>query len=67
LRRVARLLLVTAVGGALLFALAGTIRDAWLWAYLAVFAAVATVAMLSISDDLARERFRPLRAPITSP
>jgi len=59
LRRVARLLLVTAVGGALLFALAGTIRDAWLWAYLAVFAAVATVAMLSISDDLARERFRP--------
>ena len=59
MRRVARLLLVTAVGGALLFALAGTIRDAWLWAYLAVFAAVATVAMLSISDDLARERFRP--------
>jgi len=59
MQRVIRLIVITAALAAVLFALAGTWRDPWLWAYIVVFATVAVAAMLSISDDLARERFRP--------
>src|SRR5215203_1390074 len=34
-------------------------RDPYLWAYLALFAGVALYALLSIDDDLAKERFTP--------
>ncbi len=59
MKRVGRLLVVTAGLAAVLFALAGTARDPWLWSYLAVFAVVGTIAMLNITDDLARERYQP--------
>lgn len=49
----------TLVLGAGVFALAGTWRDPMLWAYTGVVSAVALVAVFSIDDDLARERFRP--------
>ena len=34
-------------------------RDAWLWTYLGLWTALGGFAMVSIDDDLARERFRP--------
>lgn len=43
----------------LLFVVAGTWRDPWLWAYVGVVALIGAAAMLSITDELARERFRP--------
>ena len=51
--------LAVAILGAVVFALAGTWRDPWLWAYLCVFAAATLYAMVVIDDDLARERFHP--------
>jgi protein-S-isoprenylcysteine O-methyltransferase Ste14 len=59
MKRVVRLVVITAALAAILFALAGTWRDPWLWAYIGVFMVIGIVAMLSISSDLARERFRP--------
>jgi protein-S-isoprenylcysteine O-methyltransferase Ste14 len=52
---------VLAVGtlGSLVFALAGTWRDPWLWSYVVVHAMAMAYAMFSIDEDLARERFRP--------
>jgi protein-S-isoprenylcysteine O-methyltransferase Ste14 len=44
---------------AVLFILAGTWRDPWLWAYVGVFSATAGYAFSGIDDDLAKERFRP--------
>jgi protein-S-isoprenylcysteine O-methyltransferase Ste14 len=59
MKRLVRFLLGTSVLGLLLFAVAGTWRDPWLWAFLGVTALVGGSAMLIISDDLARERYRP--------
>jgi protein-S-isoprenylcysteine O-methyltransferase Ste14 len=59
MKRVLRFLLIMAVMSAGIFALAGTWRDPWLWALLAVWGVIGIAAMLCISDDLARERFRP--------
>ena len=49
----------TALITALVFMLAGTWRDPWLWAYVGVWAATAAYAFSGIDDDLAKERFRP--------
>jgi protein-S-isoprenylcysteine O-methyltransferase Ste14 len=58
-KRLARWILgVTFLGGGLL-ALSGRWTDAWLWTYIAIWAALGTYAMLVLDDDLARERFRP--------
>jgi protein-S-isoprenylcysteine O-methyltransferase Ste14 len=38
---------------------AGTWRDPWLWAYVAVWSAMTLYGMFSIDEDLARERFHP--------
>lgn len=45
--------------GACVFALAGTRRDPWLWAYVLVWAAVIAYSLFTIDEDLARERFHP--------
>lgn len=45
--------------GAFVFAVAGTWRDPWLWAYLAVASGITLYALTTISADLARERFTP--------
>jgi protein-S-isoprenylcysteine O-methyltransferase Ste14 len=45
--------------GVAVFALAGTWRDPWLWAYVGVWSAAAFYALFSIDEDLARERFHP--------
>jgi protein-S-isoprenylcysteine O-methyltransferase Ste14 len=42
-----------------LFALAGTWRDPWLWAYVLIWSAAASYALFSIDEDLVRERFHP--------
>jgi protein-S-isoprenylcysteine O-methyltransferase Ste14 len=39
--------------------LAGTLRDPWLWGYVAVCAATTFYAMAGMDEDLARERFHP--------
>lgn len=59
MKRLLRFLLVTSLLAAVIFALAGTWRDPWLWAYLGVWVIVGAMAMLTINDDLARERYRP--------
>ena len=59
MKRLLRFLTITGVVAAVLFALAGTWRNPWLWSYLAVWMAIGSVAMLTITDDLARERYRP--------
>ena len=43
----------------LIFALAGTWRDPWLWGYAIVWSAATFYALFTIDDDLARERFHP--------
>jgi protein-S-isoprenylcysteine O-methyltransferase Ste14 len=58
-KRLKRWLLVSGIMGAALFALAGTWRDPWLWAYVIVWSAAAGYALFSIDEDLVRERFRP--------
>ena len=45
--------------GTLVFATAGSWRDGWLWAYLAIWAAMSFYGIAGIDNDLARERFRP--------
>jgi protein-S-isoprenylcysteine O-methyltransferase Ste14 len=59
MKRLLRFLLFTALCAAAIFALAGTWRDPWLWSYLGVWVVIGTTAMSCISDDLARERYRP--------
>jgi protein-S-isoprenylcysteine O-methyltransferase Ste14 len=58
-KRLKRLGLATLMIAGLLFIFAGTWRDPWLWAYVSVCSASAAYALLSIDEDLARERFRP--------
>jgi protein-S-isoprenylcysteine O-methyltransferase Ste14 len=43
----------------LVLGLSGQWTDPWLWAYLCVWFGLATYAIASIGDDLARERFSP--------
>ena len=59
MKRLLRFLLMTGIVAALLFGLAGSWRDPWLWSYLAIWCMVGAAAMLMISDDLAKERFSP--------
>ena len=58
-RRLKRWALATTIIAGLVFVLAGTLSDPWLWAYVGVWAATAAYAMLGLDDDLAQERFRP--------
>ena len=43
----------------IVFALAGTWRDPWLWTYGIVWAATTLYGIVPVDDDLLRERFRP--------
>src|SRR4051812_25437891 len=54
-----RWLLSTGLITTAVLVLAGTLRDPWLWAYAGVFSAASLYAMLSIDEELARERFHP--------
>lgn len=58
-KRLKRWTVATALVAALVFLLAGTWRDPWLWAYVGVWAVTAAYAVLGLDDDLAEERFRP--------
>jgi protein-S-isoprenylcysteine O-methyltransferase Ste14 len=49
---------VTLVGGTVL-AISGGWTDPWLWAYIATWAVLSLYALLSLDDDLAKERFTP--------
>ena len=44
---------------ALVFSLAGSWHDPWLWTYAGVWAATTLYGISGIDNDLARERFRP--------
>ena len=52
-------MLGTSLITAVVFLLAGTWRDLWLWAYVAVWATTSAYAFSGIDDDLAKERYRP--------
>ena len=58
-KRLTRWCLATGMVTGLVFALAGTWRDPWLWAYAGVWSTATFFAMFGISEDLARERFHP--------
>jgi len=58
-KRMKRWLLASGLVTLAIFALAGTWRDPWLWAYVVVWSTAAGYALFSIDEDLARERFHP--------
>jgi protein-S-isoprenylcysteine O-methyltransferase Ste14 len=58
-KRLKRWAFATAFVGGLVFLLAGTWRDLWLWGYVGVWAVTAAYAVLGLDDELAEERFRP--------
>jgi protein-S-isoprenylcysteine O-methyltransferase Ste14 len=58
-KRLKRWAFATALVGGLVFLLAGTWRDLWLWGYVGVWAVTAAYAVLGLDDELAEERFRP--------
>jgi protein-S-isoprenylcysteine O-methyltransferase Ste14 len=58
-KRLKRWILSTFLVASLVFLLAGTWRDPWLWAYVGVWTVSAAYALLSLDEDLAKERFRP--------
>ena len=58
-KRVGRWLVGMSVLAAALFAAAGTLTDRWLWTYVTVVALVTLWPVLTMSDELARERFKP--------
>lgn len=59
LKRIMRWLIASTVAAIAIFLAAGTLRDPWLWAYGAALAALTLWPVLTITDDLARERFTP--------
>ena len=61
-----RWMLATLMIAGLVFLLAGTWRDPWLWAYVGVWSASAAYGLLSLDEDLAQERFRPPTAGAAS-
>jgi len=61
-KRLERWLLASGLVCGVVFALAGTWHDPWLWAYAIVWSTAAGYALFSIDEDLARERFHPPNA-----
>jgi protein-S-isoprenylcysteine O-methyltransferase Ste14 len=59
LKRLKRWILASGFVTVVVFALAGTWRDPWLWAYAAVWSLATFYALFSIDEDLAQERFHP--------
>jgi protein-S-isoprenylcysteine O-methyltransferase Ste14 len=58
-KRLIQWILVNSSVGAVVFLLAGTWRDPWLQAYVLVLAVSTLYPLMSIDEDLARERFHP--------
>jgi protein-S-isoprenylcysteine O-methyltransferase Ste14 len=58
-KRFGRWAFATFIVAILVFALAGTLRDAWLWAYVGVWSTASAYALLGMDEELAKERFRP--------
>ena len=58
-KRLKRWVLVAGGMVGLMFALAGTWRDPWLWGYAIVWSTATFYALFTIDEDLARERFHP--------
>lgn len=58
-KRLKRWILATSIMATLVLVVAGTWRDPWLWVYVGVWSGCAAYALLSMDEDLAKERFRP--------
>jgi protein-S-isoprenylcysteine O-methyltransferase Ste14 len=58
-KRLKRWVLGTGIISVGLFALAGTWRDPWLWAYVLLWSSATGYAMFSMDEDLLQERFHP--------
>jgi protein-S-isoprenylcysteine O-methyltransferase Ste14 len=61
-RRLARWAAITAVIAVIVLGLSGRWTDPWLWAFIAVFSGAGLYVAMVLTDDLARERFRPPEA-----
>jgi protein-S-isoprenylcysteine O-methyltransferase Ste14 len=58
-QRMKRWLIGVSIIGGLVLAVSGNWQDPWLWAYVGTWAAVSLYALISLDDDLAKERFTP--------
>lgn len=58
-RSLLRWIVFSAVLGAIVLGLSGGWDDPWMWAYVAACSGCALYAVLSVTRDLAQERFRP--------
>src|SRR5262245_51148476 len=58
-KRFKRLVLATLPMAGVVFGLAGTWRDSWLWTYVGVWSALAAYGLISLDEGLAEERYRP--------
>src|SRR3954469_4107876 len=58
-KRLTRWALATFVVTGLVFVLAGTWRDPWLWVFASVWAGSTLYGIAGVEDDLLKERFRP--------
>lgn len=58
-RRLGRWSIGVALVGGVVLLVSGGWDDPWLWAYIATWASVSLYALLSLDEDLARERFTP--------
>ena len=58
-RRLTRWGIAVALVAGIVLLVSGQWTDPWLWGYIACWAGVSLYALLSLDDDLARERFTP--------
>lgn len=58
-RRLGRWCMAVGLVAGIVLVISGDWTDPWLWAYIATWALVTLYALLSLDDDLAKERFTP--------
>ena len=58
-RRLTRWVMGVGVVAGIVLVISGRWTDPWMWAYVIVWASVSLYALMSVDEDLARERFHP--------
>src|SRR5687768_8983741 len=58
-RRLGRWSAAVGIVGGTVLVTSGRLNDPWLWTYIGAWAVVSLYALLSLDEDVAKERFRP--------